>query len=166
MTKPPIHPAAETAAPWGFALRAAPSQAEDHCLSRRSPTGGAGGSDSIWQFSPSYLDVGLNPNHQYGYRVKARDGFANPTQYSSTQYAYSDIENPESVEFGEITIDSIQAKSGNALSGLDRGISGLKLQNITAGQVSDWKRNNDFWAISGEQIVRHGIQCDFALHIG
>ena len=38
-----------------------------------SPTGGAGGSDSVWQFSPMYTDVGLNPNHQYGYRTKARD---------------------------------------------------------------------------------------------
>jgi hypothetical protein len=114
-----------------------------------SPTGGAGGSDSIWQFNPLYLDVGLNPNHQYGYRVKARDGIGNQTEYSSVRYTYSDIETPETIEFGEITIDSIQLKSGSVLSGLNRGQSGLKLENITAGQVSPWQQNNNFWKSEG-----------------
>ncbi|MFC1781191.1 fibronectin type III domain-containing protein, partial [Planctomycetota bacterium] len=114
-----------------------------------SHTGGAGGSDSIWQFEPTYLDVGLNPNHQYGYRVKARDGLGNETVYSSTKYTYSDIESPENVEFGEITTDSIQARSGSSLSGLDRGDSGLKIENIKAGQVSPWQQNNNFWTSEG-----------------
>jgi len=47
-----------------------------------SPTGGAGGSDPPWQFYPSYMDVGLNPNHQYGYRVKARDGHGSAVSYT------------------------------------------------------------------------------------
>ncbi len=114
-----------------------------------SPTGGAGGSDSPWQFEPSYTDVGLNPNHQYGYRVKARDGHGSETAYSPIWYAYSAIENPAGVEFGQITTASIQAKSSNALSGLDRGESGLKLENITAAQVSPWLRQNAFWTSDG-----------------
>jgi len=114
-----------------------------------SPTGGAGGSDSPWQFNPSYMDMGLNPNHQYGYRVKGRDGHGNETAYSPVRYAYSDIESPAGVEFGEITTSSIQAKSSNALSGLDRGESGLKLENTTSGHVSPWQQNNDFWTNVG-----------------
>ncbi|MHC4510660.1 MAG: fibronectin type III domain-containing protein, partial [Planctomycetota bacterium] len=114
-----------------------------------SLTGGAGGSDSPWQFSPSYTDVGLNPNHQYGYRVKARDGLGNETAYSAVRYAYSAIKTPAGVAFGEITTSSIQAKSSNALSGLDRGESGLKLENVTASQVSAWQRENAFWTSDG-----------------
>ncbi|MBN2183390.1 MAG: hypothetical protein JW715_15880 [Sedimentisphaerales bacterium] len=114
-----------------------------------SPTGGAGGSDPLWQFSPSYTDVGLNPNHQYGYRVKARDGNGNETAYSVVKYAYTAIENPAGVEFGEITTNSIQTKSSNALSGLNRGQSGVKLENVTAGQVSPWRQENTFWASDG-----------------
>jgi len=114
-----------------------------------SPTGGAGGSDSPWQFEPSYTDVGLNPNHQYGYRVKARDGLGNETAYSTVRYAYSAIETPAGVAFGEITTSSIQVKSSNALSGLNRGQSGLKLENVTAGRMSAWQQQNTFWTSDG-----------------
>ncbi len=114
-----------------------------------SPTGGAGGSDSPWQFYPSYTDVGLNPNHQYGYRVKARDGLKNETAYSAVRYTYSAIEDPAGAAFGEITTGSIQAKSSNELSGLDRGQSGLKLENVTAGQTSPWQQDNSFWTSGG-----------------
>jgi len=53
-----------------------------------SPTGGAGGSDSGWQSSRTYTDAGLGANHEYGYRVKARDGAisSNRTSYSGTLY--------------------------------------------------------------------------------
>ncbi|OHB64105.1 MAG: hypothetical protein A2168_03525 [Planctomycetes bacterium RBG_13_50_24] len=114
-----------------------------------SPTGGAGGSDPPWQFNPNYVDVGLNPNHQYGYRVKARDGQGNETAYSPVRYAYSAIENPAGVEFGEITTSSIQAKSSNVLSGLDRDQSGLKLENVTAAQMSPWQHDNSYWTSDG-----------------
>src|SRR4030042_814215 len=114
-----------------------------------SPTGGAGGSDPPWQFNPNYVDVGLNPNHQYGYRVKARAGQGNETAYSPVRYAYSAIENPAGVEFGEITTSSIQAKSSNVLSGLDRDQSGLKLENVTAAQMSPWQHDNSYWTSDG-----------------
>ena len=114
-----------------------------------SPTGGAGGSDPPWQFNPNYVDVGLNPNHQYGYRVKARDGHGSETAYSSVRYAYSAIEDPAGVAFGEITTSNIQARSSNELSGLDRDQSGLKLENVTAAQVSPWQHDNSFWTSDG-----------------
>ncbi len=114
-----------------------------------SPTGGAGGSDSPWQFSPLYVDVGLNPNHQYSYRFKARDGNGNETAYAATLYAYTDIETPAGVAFGEITTSSIEAKSSSALSGLNRGASGVKLENVTTGDVSAWRQDNAFWKSEG-----------------
>ena len=114
-----------------------------------SPTGGAGGSDPPWQFNPNYVDVGLNPNHQYGYRVKARDGLGNETAYSLVSYTYSAIENPAGVAFGEITTSSVQARSSSVLSGLDRDQSGLKLENVTAAQVSPWQQDNAFWTSDG-----------------
>lgn len=114
-----------------------------------SPTGGAGGSDSVWQFSPMYTDVGLNANHQYGYRVKARDSHGNETAYSPVRYEYTDIETPEGITFGQITTTSIQVKSSSTLSGLSRGSSGLKLQNITSGHVSPWQQDNAFWTNDG-----------------
>jgi len=114
-----------------------------------SPTGGAGGSDSVWQYSPMYTDVGLNPNHQYGYRIKARDSHGNQTAYSPTRYEYTDIETPEGVAFGQVTTTSIQVKSSSALSGLTRGQSGLNLENITSGHVSVWQQDNAFWTSDG-----------------
>jgi len=123
---------------------------EEYCFDFvSSPTGGAGGSDPLWQFNPIYTDVGLNPNHQYGYRVKARDGNGNETAYSTVRYAYTSIETPDGVEFGEITTSSIQAKSSNTPSGLNRGQSGLKLENIAAAQVSPWRQENSFWTSDG-----------------
>jgi predicted outer membrane repeat protein len=110
-----------------------------------SPTGGAGGTDSTWLFTPTYVDVGLNPNHQYGYRVKGRDGNHNETAYSPVRYAYTGIETPSGVTFGDLTTSSIKAKVSGTLSGLTRGSSGVKLENTTAGQVSGWSQDNGFW---------------------
>ncbi len=114
-----------------------------------SPTGGAGGSDSYWQFSPLYEDVGLNANQQYGYRIKARDGHGNETAYAPTVHAYTDIETPAGVTFGEITAGSIQIKASGTLSGLNRGQSGLRLENITTGDASAWQQDNTFWTCTG-----------------
>lgn len=110
-----------------------------------SPTGGAGGTDSFWQFSPTYMDLGLNPNQQYGYRVKARDGHGNETAYAPVEYAYTAIETPAGVAFGAMTTTSIQAQSSSSVSGLNRGQSGLKLENVTTGAVSVWQHDNALW---------------------
>jgi hypothetical protein len=110
-----------------------------------SPTGGSGGTDSGWQSSTTYTDSGLQPNHQYGYRVRARDGNNNLTSYSSVSYDYTDIETPSGITFGSITSISIQARSTNTPSGLTRGSSGLIIYNTTAGTNSGWKQNNSYW---------------------
>jgi C1A family cysteine protease len=113
-----------------------------------SPTGGGGGTSSAWQASASYTDSGLAPNHQYGYRVKARDGKYNETAFSAVSYDYTDIETPSGITFGTVTTTSIQARSTNNPSGLTRGSSGLIIYNVTNGTNSGWKQNNTLWASS------------------
>ena len=113
-----------------------------------SPTGGSGGTDSDWQSGTSYSDAGLGANHQYGYRVKARDGNGSETAYSSISYNYTDIETPSGATFGTITSTSIQVKSSNTPSGLTRGSSGLYIDS-SYGTNSGWKQHNDFWTCSG-----------------
>ena len=114
-----------------------------------SPTGGSGGTNSAWQFSPVYVDAGLNPNHQYGYRVQARDGKGNETAFSPVRYAYTDIETPTGVTFGQVTTNSVQAKAKGTVSGLTLGESGLKIENVTAYHVSEWQHENTFWTSEG-----------------
>jgi hypothetical protein len=42
------------------------------------------GNDSGWQQSTTYTDTGLDTNSGYGYRLKARDGVGNETDWSQT----------------------------------------------------------------------------------
>ena len=126
-----------------------------------SPTGGSGGTDSSWRTSTSYTDSGLGANHQYGYRVKARDNAAaqNTTDYSSVSYDYTDIETPSGITFGTIMNNSIQARSTNTPSGLTRGSSGLIIYNITKGTNSGWKQNNNYWTSSSLSVnTRYGFR--------
>jgi hypothetical protein len=114
-----------------------------------SPTGGTGGLDSGWQSSTTYTNSGLQTNHQYGYRVKAKNAVGNETGYSTpTQYVYTFIENPSGISFGTLTSSSIQVQSINTPSGLTRGSSGLMIENTTNGNNSGWKQNNSFWTSS------------------
>ena len=61
-----------------------------------SPTGGSGGSNSGWQSSTDYSDGSLQANHEYSYRVKARDSSIgqNETSYSSIRYIYTHANTP------------------------------------------------------------------------
>jgi hypothetical protein len=45
-----------------------------------------GGHDSGWQDDPNYIDIDLDPNTEYSYRVKARDKsiYQNETDWSAT----------------------------------------------------------------------------------
>ena len=111
-----------------------------------SPTGGTGGSSSGWQSGTSYVNSGLQANHQYGYRVKAVDGYDNETSYSvPTRYVYTAIEVPSGIVFGKVTTTSIQVQSLNIPSGLTRGGSGLLIENTTEGTNSGWRNKNSFW---------------------
>jgi C1A family cysteine protease/fibronectin type 3 domain-containing protein len=114
-----------------------------------SPTGGGGGADSGWQPGTSYVNSGLQPNHQYGYRVKAIDGADNETSYSTpTRYAYTAIEVLSGIGFGTVTTTSIQVQSINTPSGLTRGNSGLVIENTTKATSSGWTQDNSLWTSS------------------
>ena len=112
-----------------------------------SPTGGSGGSDSSWQSSTSYTDTGLQANHQYGYRVKARDSASTPneTDYSSTVYKYTHANAPGTSSFSNVTQTSIRANwttNGN-LSGTE-----YYCENTSAVTNSGWTTNT-YWNSAG-----------------
>jgi hypothetical protein len=112
-----------------------------------SPTGGLGGFDSAWQSGTTYANSGLQANHQYGYRVKARDGLNNETGFSTPiRYVYTAIEIPTGITFGTVTSTSIEVGSASTPSGLTRGSSGLMVENQTKGTNSGWRKSIDFWA--------------------
>ena len=106
-----------------------------------------GGTPSAWQTSTTYTDSGLSANTQYSYWVRARDNAQNPnyTVWTPQTYEYTDIETPTGITFGAVTITSIQARSTNTPSGLTLGSSGLYISNDTAGTVSGWKQDNNYW---------------------
>ena len=76
-----------------------------------SSSGGIGGADSGWTGSKTYTDTGLQPNHQYRYRVKARDSAPalNETAYSTTVDSYTHAKTPGSASFSNITLTTVQA---------------------------------------------------------
>jgi hypothetical protein len=116
-----------------------------------SPTGGTGGSHSGW-VDQTNTDSGLLPNHEYCYRIWARDNpttTPNLTAPSATSCDYTAIETPTGITFGTITTSSIQARSTNTPSNLTFGSSGLNVHNVTTGDASGWKRNNDLWTSPG-----------------
>jgi outer membrane protein assembly factor BamB len=112
-----------------------------------SPTGGSGGSDLGWQSSMSYTDTGLQPNHQYGYRVKARDSASTPneTDYSSTVYKYTHANAPGTSSFSNVTQTSIQANW--TVNGNPAGTQ-YYCENTTAGANSGWTTNT-YWNSAG-----------------
>ncbi|MCK5683360.1 PxKF domain-containing protein [bacterium] len=115
---------------------------------RNSPTYGDGGNDSGWQTNRTYTDIDLEANHQYKYRVQARDGakLNNVTDRFSTTYsAYTKIEASNGVLFWEVTPTMIKLRSINTPSGLERGESGLIIYNQTADTNSGWKKDNYYW---------------------
>jgi hypothetical protein len=112
-----------------------------------SSTGGSGGSDSNWQSSTSYTDTGLQPNHQYGYRVKASDSASTPneTGYSSTVYRYTDANAPVTAGFSNITQTSIRA---NWVPNGNRAGTEYYCENTTEGTNSGWTANT-YWDSTG-----------------
>ncbi len=71
-----------------------------------------GGNDSGWQLSPTYTDGGLTAGVQYGYRVKARDGVGNETEWSEVRYAGLDSTPPAPAPY----IETIFAVSETSVS--------------------------------------------------
>ncbi|MBL7145468.1 MAG: right-handed parallel beta-helix repeat-containing protein, partial [Phycisphaerae bacterium] len=71
-----------------------------------------GGHDSGWQRSPTYTDRGLTSGVEYGYRVKARDGVGNETEWAEVRYAGLDSIPPAPAPY----IETIFAASETSVS--------------------------------------------------
>lgn len=100
---------------------------------------------SGWIRSNQWLNVDLARNAQYRYQVKARNGDGLETDYSMPIDRYSAIETPRGMTIGTVTTHSIQIQSKNTPTGLDRGQSGLRFENVTSGVQSPWQSNNLPW---------------------
>jgi len=113
-----------------------------------SPTSGTGGTDSSWRSLTSYTDTGLEPNHQYGYRVMARDSASTPneTGYSTpTVYKYTYANAPGTAAFSNVSKTAIRANwdaNGN------RAGTEYYCENTTEGTNSGWTTNTS-WDSTG-----------------
>jgi subtilisin-like proprotein convertase family protein len=157
-TPPTPNPMSWSTPPYAASSTSIPmiaTQATDDCSSPvyyyfdfvDSPTGGTGGSDSGWQSSTSYTNAGLQPNHRYGYQVKARDSAPTPneTSYSSTVYKYTLANAPGASSFSNITQTSIQA---NWTSDGNRAGTEYFSENTTNGTNCGWTTNT-YWDSTG-----------------
>ncbi len=116
-----------------------------------SPTGGTGGTDSSWQTSTTYTDSGLQANHQYRYRVRAKDSAAgeNATGYSAISSAYTLANAPGAASFSDVTEGSIRA---NWTANGNPGGTQYLCENITEVTNSGWTTNT-YWE-------EGGLDCD------
>jgi hypothetical protein len=112
-----------------------------------SPTGGSGGADSGWQSSTSYTNMGLQPNHRYGYQAKARDSASTPneTSYSSVVYRYTQANPPGVASFSNVTQTCIRA---NWTANGNRSGTEYWCENTTQGINSGWTTNT-YWDSAG-----------------
>ncbi len=75
-----------------IAMTATDASGVEYCFEETS--GNPGGTDSGWQDSSTYEDIGLSPSTMYTYQVKARDksGAHNETSYSVTRSATAEAD--------------------------------------------------------------------------
>lgn len=108
-----------------------------------SPTGGSGGLNFDWQESAVFTNTGLQPNHQYGYRVSA--GACAPsiqdTVESNTVYAYTLAQDPTPAPFTNKSRTGLRA---NWNGGGNPAWTEYYCENITKGTDSGWITNT-FW---------------------
>ena len=112
-----------------------------------SPTGGSGGQDFEWQESPTFTNTGLQPNHQYGYRVAAAacQPVLQDTVESETRYAYTLAQNPTPAAFSNKSRTSLRANwnaNGNP------NWTEYYCENTTNNTHSDWSTDT-FWDSTG-----------------
>lgn len=108
--------------------------------------GSGGGPDSPWQASRSFVDLGLLPNRNYTYRVRARDSspFPGPNTgaFSATVQGTTHIETPAGVTLGtvtETTIDMMLTPPLPSFYTVD--LSGILFESTTPGGndgINEW----------------------------
>jgi hypothetical protein len=108
--------------------------------------GDNGCNDSGWQTSSTYTDLGLNPGTLYGYRVRARDGVGNMTEWSTVRYAGMDSTPPAPAPiiqtFVSLTPNSIDLTASPVF---DESDVEYYFQNLTiSGHDSGWQDDPNY----------------------
>ncbi|TDR23842.1 S8 family serine peptidase [Marinicella litoralis] len=116
-----------------------------------APSGGFGGTDSGWINDRNYTDLALDSNHEYCYRVWARDSAAslNVTAPSASACSYTSQPTPEAVLIGGVATNSITVSAAVLPPNIILGSSGLQFNNVEAGTTSAWQQNNTPWESNG-----------------
>ena len=102
--------------------------------------------DSNWQISPTYTDGGLTIGVEYGYRVRARDGVGNMTEWSPIRYAGIDSTPPAPAPFIEIFFAASETSTTMIASAVyDDSDVEYYFQNRTiAGHDSGWQDDPNY----------------------
>lgn len=101
----------------------------------------------------SWTGGGKLPNTLYTLTVKARDALLEETPAASTQ-AYSSIETPSGVAFDAVHATSVTARALGPFTNLTLGLSGVRLDNESAGTDSGWLQQTgaDFTGLSSNTL--------------
>ena len=94
----------------------------------------------------STSEAGLSANTQYARSVQAYSGGGAATSEAISKY--TSIEAASSATWEGVTSSSITIHSGNALSNLASGSSGIYFENVTAGTNSGWIQENTWTSSS------------------
>ncbi len=94
----------------------------------------------------STSEAGLSANTQYARSVQAYSGGGAATSEAISKY--TSIEAASSATWEGVTSSSITIHSGNALSNLTSGSSGIYFENVTAGTNSGWIQENTWTSSS------------------
>ncbi len=110
-------------------------------------TGGPGANSSGWQLVSSYVDSGLTPNTEYGYRVQARDNetVPNQTAFSEIEYAATHIQSPTNLGAITLSASSIQLIASGTYTNLSLGQSGILFEADPPGEyggIGVWNQSN------------------------
>ena len=116
--------------------------------------------DSEWQTNPTYTNTGLNPNSEYGYRVKTRDGIGNETQWSEIRYAGRDTTPPAPAPYIEtITADSETSISMVATTAYDNSGVEYYFESTTAGgNDSGWQTEPNYTDVGLDPNTEYGYR--------
>lgn len=116
-----------------------------------SPSGGAGGSGFGWTNNRIFTDASLGNNHEYCYRIWARDSanIPNLTTPSATACAYTSQEIPGVVQIDAVDNSSITVSASVLPPNIALDTSGIQFENNVSGATSSWQQNNNSWVSSG-----------------
>ena len=120
-----------------------------------------GGHDSGWLEDPNYTDTGLDPNTEYGYRVKARDLSVNinETEWSAISYVTTPYETTTPVPEDDLTAPTPDPMQWNTEED-PNGYTGLPRE------YKDGNSSFDYWvtmtaveATDDSEIVEYYFWC-------